>query len=80
MGKTKTTQCDRLLRYLTTHYGITPMEAWNLLGIYRLGARIWDLKHKRGLIIEKQMVDVPNRYGEKCKVAMYRLVGVNQQG
>lgn len=70
----KSTQCDRLLSYLETHTAITPMDAWNDLGIYRLGARVWDLKHKRGLNITKQMVSVPNRFGETCKVAQYRLI------
>ena len=72
MKKTPT-QCDRVLTYLENHKGITPMDAWNYLGVYRLGARIWDLKHKRGIAIKKIMVDVPNRYGEICKVAEYRL-------
>ena len=43
------------------------------IGSARLGARIWDLKHKRGVKIEKHMVSVKNRYGEDCKVAMYKL-------
>ena len=72
MGK-KQTQCDRIQSYLETHDGITPMEAWNQLGVYRLGARIWDLKHKKGLPIVRYMVKVKNRYGEECKVAKYRL-------
>ena len=72
MKKTPT-QCDRVLEYLKTHKGITPMDAWSKLGVYRLGARIWDLKHKQGIPIAKYMVDVPNRYGETCKVAEYRL-------
>ena len=73
MKTKKVTQCDRLLKYLETHSGITPMDAWNKLGIYRLGARVWDLRHKRKLTITKQMVTVLNRYGEKCRVAQYRL-------
>jgi hypothetical protein len=73
MAKKKPTQCDRVLEYLENHKGITPMDAWNYLGVYRLGARIWDLKNKRGINITKYMVDVPNRYGETCKVAEYRL-------
>ena len=69
----KQTQCERLLKYMMTHTGITPMDSWNKLGIYRLGARVWDLKHKRGYVITKQMVVVKNRFGEKCRVAQYRL-------
>jgi hypothetical protein len=49
------------------------MGAWNELGIYRLGARVWDLKHKRGYNITKRLVTVQNRFGEDCKVAQYRL-------
>ena len=74
MEKKKTnSQCDRLLFYLRNHEGITPMEAWNQLGIYRLGARVWDLRNKRGHNIIRTMVTVPNRYGDKCRVAQYRL-------
>ena len=47
------TQCDRLLNYLETHTAITPLDAWNELGIYRLGARVWDLRNKRGLNITR---------------------------
>ena len=68
----KTTQCDRLLQYLMAHGTITPLEAWTLLGIYRLGARIWDLK-KHGYKISTKTVPVLNQFGECCHVAMYVL-------
>ena len=71
--KKETTQCDRILSYLETHTAINPMQAWEECGVYRLGARIYDLKHKKGVKITKRMIDVPNRFGEKCKVAQYRL-------
>ena len=67
------TQCDRLLNYLEAHDGINPLEAWWELGIYRLGARIFDLR-KRGYRIEKRMVKILNRFTEECEVAEYRLV------
>jgi hypothetical protein len=68
------TQSDRLLAYLANIGPITPMEAWDALGIYRLGARIYDLK-KRGLSILVEKVWVRNRFGERCgPVAKYRLV------
>lgn len=51
---------------------ITPMEALSELGIYRLGARIWDLKNL-GHKITKQMIRVINRRGEACHVARYTL-------
>ena len=37
-------QSVRLLAYLRNHLYITALEAMNDLGIFRLGARIWDLK------------------------------------
>ena len=66
------TQNERLLRYLRTHKSITPMEAWSSLGIYRLGARIHDLK-KAGHIIDSKTATVQNMFGEDCQVAMYSL-------
>ena len=38
-------QTTRLLAYLQTHGRITPMESWSALGIYRLSARIADLRN-----------------------------------
>lgn len=68
------TQCERLLEYLQAHLitGINPLESWQNLGIYRLGARIFDLK-KAGYNIIANSCEVTNRYGEKCRVACYRL-------
>ena len=69
------TQRERLLdclRHVGEH-GITPMDAWQNLGIYRLGARIHDLRNE-GHEIVSERVDVNNRFGETCRVARYRLV------
>ena len=64
-------QCQRLLHRLKTG-PINPMQAWQELGIYRLAARISDLKND-GHDIKKTMTVVINRYGEACKVASYSL-------
>lgn len=66
------TQCERLKNYLQSYNSITPLEAWSELGIYRLGARIFDLK-REGLNIRSGMVGVMNKFGEKCNVAKYTL-------
>ena len=66
------TQCERLLEYLDSDYGIDPITAWTELGIYRLGARVFDLK-KQGHVINKTDKVVRNRWGEKCVVAYYKL-------
>ncbi len=66
------TQCERLLAHLE-HYGrIDPLQAWAELGIYRLGARCWDLK-QAGYPVKKRMIVVGNRFGEDCHVAEYYL-------
>lgn len=41
----KATQCQKILEYLQTHEeGITPIDALNEFGCFRLGARISDLR------------------------------------
>ncbi len=65
-------QTDRLLAHLRTHGKINPLDAWQQLGIYRLGARVYDLR-QAGHAIEKKTVEVRNRFGEPCRVAEYRL-------
>lgn len=65
-------QTDRLLDYLKEHRAINPMEAWTKLGIYRLGARVFDLR-RAGHPISSARQKVPNRFGEECRVASYRL-------
>ena len=68
----KTKQTIRLLCYLQSVGGITPLEAWTELGIYRLASRIFDLKRDGHNILQK-MVTVKNKYGEKFTVARYEL-------
>ena len=65
-------QNERLLEYLKQHREIDPMTAWEKLGIYRLGARVFDLR-KAGHDISSDRKAVENRFGEECKVALYRL-------
>lgn len=43
---------QRLASYLRVHKKINPMQAIRELGIYRLGARIYELRHKHDWIIE----------------------------
>ena len=67
-------QTDKLYRYLKMYRTIDPMQALRELGIYRLGARIWDLR-EQGINIRTTMKPVKPRKGErKTCVAEYRLV------
>ncbi len=66
------TQIERLDVYLRYNKSITPLEAWQQLGIYRLSAAIYDLR-KMGWKIETDTVKVVNQFGENCHVAKYVL-------
>lgn len=70
------TQCERLVEYMEKHpiNGVTQIDALNELGILRLASRISELRSD-GYVIEKEMISVKNKFGEKCFVARYRLVG-----
>ena len=67
------TQQERILNYLTAYGTITPKQAMDDLGIMRLGARIWDLKHA-GHLIMTERESAENRFGEMTTYARYRLV------
>lgn len=54
-NKTTKSQCDRLLKFLQTHKkGITTYQAFEVLGIHRISARVADLR-QRGYQIETIM-------------------------
>lgn len=65
---------NKLIReHLTKHGSITDLEAYQRYGIRRLGARIWDLRHKYGMDIETQDTVAKNRYGVKVRFATYKI-------
>ena len=70
------TQCERLVEYMERHpeSGVTQIEALHELGILRLASRISELRSDRD-VIEKEMISVENKFGEKCFGARYILVG-----
>lgn len=65
------TQCERLLSRMEKG-PVNPMMALNELGVFRLAARVRDLRDD-GHKIRKQSVRVSNRFGESCVVAQYSL-------
>lgn len=48
MSNTRISKTKRLIAYLKRYGKIEPMKALNKFGIYRLGARIFDLRHRYG--------------------------------
>ena len=68
------TQCDQILHHLETVGPLTPLDALNLFGCFRLTSRIWDLK-QLGHNINTGRKDLPN--GKS--VAVYTLIKKAQQ-
>lgn len=66
------TQTDMILGYLREHGSISQLEAAQELGCWRLGARIWDLRHE-GHAIRREMVTRRNRFGTTVSFARYSL-------
>ena len=67
------TQNEAVLSYMRRHGSITPLDAINDLGLLRLGARIWDLRHD-GHRISAELESGTNRHGEPVKYARYTLM------
>lgn len=68
----KTNDKQRVLEYLRKHGAITPMDALNSIGCYRLGARIFDLRHD-GYRIDTEIIHDTDRFGEAMHYAKYTL-------
>ena len=67
--KNTKSQCSRLLKYLKDHKrGITTYEAFSVLGIHRISARIADLRqrgYKIDTIMHREEVDgMPKIWGQ----------------
>lgn len=66
-------QKKAILRYIEDYGSITPMEAFNDLGITKLATRISEMRSEDGLDFNVEMVDTTNRYGRKVRFARYTL-------
>ncbi len=64
------THCEMILDYMERIGGITQAEAARVIGCYRLGARIYDLR-RRGVDIVKTMESDVNRFGATVRYARY---------
>jgi len=65
-------QCVEVMRYLKTGARLTSGEAFQLFGITRLAARIFDLR-QRGYYIPSGKIKVRNRNGRLVRVEVYWL-------
>jgi len=69
---THDTQAARLLAVSLLGHQINPLRGWVSLGIYRLSDTKFRLK-EMGWPMEAGRLDVANKFGEACHVALYRL-------
>lgn len=66
------TQAARLLAAALLGQRVNPLTGWKRLGIYRLADTKFRVK-EMGWPMESGRLDVPNRFGEACHVALYGL-------
>lgn len=66
------TQRELILQYLQDFESITPMEAYNDLGITKLATRVSEMR-RDGIEIDGETIAVKNRYGKTCYVKRYTL-------
>ena len=62
----------RVLSYLIEHKTLEPLVAWRELGIYRLAARVNELRAD-GWPIHSDFLDVTTQFGDTVQVGMYWL-------
>lgn len=66
------TQRERIINYIREFGSISTREAFNDLGIARLGARIFELK-KEGYSFTEEWEESKNRYGEQASFKRFYL-------
>lgn len=66
------TQRDLIIQYMKEYGSISPMEAFNDLGITKLATRISEMQ-KDGVIIWKQAETRKNRFGRPVTYMRYSL-------
>lgn len=71
-------QKERVLKHLKQGNSVTCLDAFQILGITQLAARIFELK-REGHPIIKSMREVTNRFDEPCHVAEYRYLEVTNE-
>ncbi len=66
------TQAERIIKYIRDFGSISPMEAFQDLGITKLSTRISEMRQD-GLEFNKIRESSKNRYGEKVTYMRYSL-------
>ena len=67
-------QYERIMMYMKDFGSISPMEAFNDLGITKLATRISEMRAD-GMEFDQRMESAKNRYGDKVRYMRYFLKG-----
>ena len=65
-------QSERILQYIHDFGSISPMEAFQDLGVTKLATRVSEMR-REGIEFEKKYVKAKNRYGETVYYMRYSL-------
>lgn len=68
------THCDKLLGWFANVNTITPLEALDAFGCFRLGARVHELR-QAGHSIHTDLIEVATAHGDIARVARYTYLG-----
>ena len=71
------TQEEQILKHLQIIGSLTPLEALNLYGCFRLGARIWELRNQ-GHDIKMELVQHGKKHYAKYTLAQFSTVNGQQ--
>lgn len=71
--KVKPNATTEVLKYMSSHKGISQIEATEKFGATRLSAIVFNLKNQ-GYDINKRWIETVTRYGKRTRYAEYYLV------
>ena len=74
MDNRRPTQADRVIDYMKQFGSISSLEAFSDLGVTRLSARIWEIRHDKGYKIKAKSETTRNRFGEKVTYFRYSII------
>lgn len=66
------TQGERIVQYMLDYGSITPMQAFENLGITKLATRIGEMR-ERGIEIQSEFMSGKNRFGQPVRYKRYFL-------
>lgn len=67
------TQEEAIVKFLEKHSWISPMQAFEYLGITKLATRVSEMKQK-GFVFEDEDVTKKTRYGRTATFKKYRII------